>query len=229
MRHDFSTFPGGHGEEFRALDEEVCSLSQRWSLFMRLFHDDERIDLLRESCEDFFAELQAIWSQYIVVQIFRVTDENVTGGRLSIATLIDVLRVEEHLAIADFEKLFETVCEKCKPLIPMRHNLLAHINRKIVTRQKSFKLPLNGEIRAAIEAIKAFMHKCWIEVFNIDPSYGHQIMSQDADALLVCLARGAEYFQLQLSEPQTYGPRLREHGKYANLVAKISKRDYNRP
>jgi hypothetical protein len=224
MRHDFSTFPGGHGEEFRALDGEVCSLCQRWLLFMHLFHDDERIDLLRESCEDFCAELQAIWSQYVVVQIFRVADENVDGGRLSLATLMEVLRAEKHEAIADFEKLYQTVRDKCKLLIPMRHNLLAHINRNIATGKKSFKLPLNGEIRAAIDAIKAFMHKCWIEIFNVDPSYGHQIMKQDANALLVCLARGAEYFQLQLEEPQVYGPRLHEHGKYANLLCKIGKR-----
>ena len=76
------TMPPTVADVFGPLDEELLDIHVKRSLFTQLFGtDDARVALLNRFAPTFFAYVQLIFFDDLVLSLFRVTDPSMMGGK----------------------------------------------------------------------------------------------------------------------------------------------------
>ncbi|WP_404305916.1 AbiU2 domain-containing protein [Neorhodopirellula lusitana] len=148
---------------YQRLNEELIWIHGKWNMYRQLFgFSKSRVDLLNESSQAFFAVLQPLWIDYLVLEICKLTDPAQSGKytNLSIEQLHEKLSSTKYRGIRDqLSLLANSVREECKPLRDRRNKRIAHNEFRTAMSQEA--VSIRGisfrELEAALESIRNYM------------------------------------------------------------------------
>jgi hypothetical protein len=192
---------------FQAIEGEVVWLHGRWLIYRQLFGANERrVDLLNHSAPTFFALLQRLWFDYIVLEICRITDRAVISGHsnLVVGQLLARLDRSSHPTLAaKLDVLGAEIARASDHLRFRRNKQIAHLD--LATALEASQTPLPGisrqDVEFALQAIRDFMNAFRMEFLGGEMGYESFAMQDDAERLIVNLKRAAEYREIEKLDP----------------------------
>lgn len=222
---EYSAVPAELRDIFAALEDEIVWIHGRWAMYRQLFGTNEgRVRLLNETAPTFFAELQFLWLDYIVLEICRITDPHQTiAGRkkydnLVLEQLLVKIDKSEHSSLAaKLEASNSIVRERCRLLRDRRNRKVAHLG--LAAALGVGAMPVPGVSRQIIEdalaGIRGFMNTFREAFLGSRMAYEEFVMLDDATRLISNLKRAAVYRLLEESD-HSYRIHLRDAaGKYS--------------
>lgn len=128
-------------EEFEIFFDIVWHAKHMFCLYCKLYEESEdRIELLRKTAAEFFADLQKMWHEYVLLDVCKLTD-SCKNGNLTINYFVcrykNDFSKEEEKRIQKIMDLIMCFRERVKP---PRHKIIAHIDKKTAVDNK----PLGG-------------------------------------------------------------------------------------
>lgn len=201
-----AAFPPGKGELFYQLYNDVSSLHFHWKNYRSLFGTSpERIDLLNWSAPTFFAFLDDILRDDIILRIARLTDPAQTAGRdnLSLARLIDELSsyVEPDF-VEELEFKLEALRTYCEPIRQLGTRTLVHEDLAAALTYHPEPLPgVSGAfIEGAVGQISHLMNDIEGKFRDSPTAYGGIDAAGNAESLIFALERAREYEEYRRRE-----------------------------
>lgn len=181
----------GSLEFFKELRNQTTWLRMKWDLFLQLYATShERIELLNRAASGFFASLQYIMQDDLVLGIARLLDPPRSRGRdnVSLSQLVNLI-INEKLAAETSRKLDE-LRSVATPLMQRRNRRIAHLDLR--TFQNADYLPpaQRLEIEESIRRIEEIMSL--IERHYLGSVTERPRVHGDANTLAYFLNRGLE-------------------------------------
>ena len=125
-------------KEFEVFFNITWHARHMFRLYCKLYEESEdRIELLRRSADEFFADLQTMWQDHVLLDICKLTD-SYEDGNLTIDYFVcshkNNFSKEEDARIQEIMSSIECFRGKIKP---SRHKIIAHIDKKTAVDNKS--------------------------------------------------------------------------------------------
>lgn len=148
---------------YKRLNRELLWVHGQWNMYQQLFgYSEARIRILNDSAQTFFAVLQPVLADYIVLEICKLTDP--TGSRehanLVITQLHQKLVKSHHRHIRDqLSSIAQEVKNDCQPLRERRNQVIAHNAYAIAMEQNqaTSRGISHGEMELALKSIRKYM------------------------------------------------------------------------
>jgi hypothetical protein len=210
-RHDLSlplddrlrtnlVMPRAAERAFRALDGQFLGLCFRWMVFKQLYVSGEkRIALMNEKAPGFFAHLQPIWLDGVVLGVTRLLDPAQMRGRLNLTfkQLVNRLEGEEHDYLDALSNGLGELSERCQPFHTHRNKRIAHSDYNALTSVGDYPFPTlpPEQIDGMLGAMEAFMNlvRNRYDLGNMAYTGVQGAPGADGDALLWSLAKAAAW------------------------------------
>lgn len=203
MSESTKAMPPAVNDLFEALKSEVVWLHARWILYRQLYGTNpERIELLNSTASYFFAQLEWVLLDDILLGLSRLTDRLETCGHSNLVLGQLPERLSEskwNSLVANLSQRLESIKAKCDSFRNHRNRRIAHCD--LQTAQGSVERFLHGISREMVEdalaEIRAFMNEVQSFFDGSETAYEHFLAASDGDALIFALKRGYEYGELQ--------------------------------
>jgi hypothetical protein len=194
-----TVFPAGTGEIFHELRTSVVHLHVNWRSHRSLFRTSrERIEVLNWAASGFFALLDGILLDAVMLAIARLTDPPKSAGKYNacLARLIEMLEPSAEKAFADgLQSKLEQLQEHCEPVRQIRNRVLAH--RDLDTVLQYHPDPLPGISQAYIDKVLEEIGQLLGDIekhFRGSPTeYRYVISPGDAESLILALESAREH------------------------------------
>jgi len=182
------------GRVYNALYHDLSWLHMRWRMFRQVFATSpERADVLNATAPAFFASLETILVQDVVLELARMTDPPRSAGRdnLSLRKLPGL--IEDLDLKAQVESTLATVVERCEPMRDWRNRRLAHRDLELATKTASEELAgvSRATIEAALESCRTLLNLLELHYRDGTVAYEQGVIgSGDGDSLAFYLEAG---------------------------------------
>jgi len=140
-------------------------------IYAELFEDEQSEVLMEKTARSFFVDLGSIMHCYLLLECAKITDRAKTGDKenLTIDNLIESIEWP-----SDIRKELEALREKTMPftnhILPARHKLCAHTDKKTVLEDRMLGEFPPGEDKEFLETLHRFcdiIHKaCFGTIFG---------------------------------------------------------------
>ena len=179
------------GRVYNALFNEVSIVHVTWRLYRQLYAQSAaRVDLLNDTAGYFFATLQGILVDHVVLHIGRLTDRETVAGRdnLTIQRLPllapDVIRV-------DIGTLVANALTACEPVRLWRNRRLAHADLDVALFDATLPGLSRSDIETMLASLRAVMNRLAGHYWQTETRYEIAITPfGDADSLVFYLVKG---------------------------------------
>lgn len=184
---------------FEALNKEITGLHTIWELYVQFYGtSDENFEIMNASAPQFFAILQNLLFNELVMILNRLTEKATTFGKAnaSLEQLIDQLDVEQDAnLVSSLKERLLNIRDNYSAFRTWRDKMLSHNDFAIALQGESRDLPgiTRKQVETAIREITEFINE-----FSISKSFGEQVYKPfmfahgDGNALMKFLKRGVE-------------------------------------
>jgi AbiU2 len=191
---DLSMMPPDVAEVFGQLWQEVTQVHTRWREFLKLYGNEENVRVMNESAPAFFVEYQRVVSDYVLLEICRLTDPAGKDDKtnLSLATLVSKIDETAHGEFKKQVSVFLAIAKsKFETAGKHRNKRIAHLDLEV--RLGSGLPPVTTtEIDDALQAIKDAMDLIQGHFTDTDTAYGSAIFRGGGEELIYWLRRGLD-------------------------------------
>jgi len=137
-------------EVFDALDHRLTWAHVRWVLYRQLYAtSDRRIELLNDTAASFFAVLQRVLFNDVVLELARLTDKLKSAGKANLTIRSLPALVPDPQLLPDVTRLVDAAVDSCAAIRDRRNRQLAHDDLALALATADD--PLEGISRADIE------------------------------------------------------------------------------
>ena len=184
---------------FDALNEEVTGLHTIWELYVQFYGtNDENFEIMNASAPQFFAILQSLLFNELVMILNRLTEKAATFGKAnaSLEQLIVQLNTEQDANLVNsLKQRLLNIRDNYSAFRTWRDKMLSHNDFTIALQGEGRDLPgiTRKQAENAISEITDFINE-----FSISKSIGEQVYKPfmfahgDGNALMKFLKRGVE-------------------------------------
>lgn len=130
----------GAKEKFKALRQQAMWLRICYNMHQQLYDSGlETLEVLKNTANTFFSDLSHVLSDYVVIQITRLTDHAESRGRqnLTINNLNEAL-LSEHLMTTEIDALAQRLNSYGNLLRDGRHKIIAHADLHSIMNHQVF-------------------------------------------------------------------------------------------
>ena len=184
------------GELYDILSNQVSWVHFKWKQYRGLFGaNQERIDFLNVAAPAFFAELQQLLWDDILLHICRLTDPPKSAGKANLTIACFPALISDADLALRVGKLFNQVKEKTGFAREWRNRRLAHREFPVASQADSRSLTPGSreDIEVALVAIRDVMNCIEVHYMKSSVLYNHGIeVLGGFDTLLRCLEKGVE-------------------------------------
>ena len=184
------------GELYSILSNQVSWVHFKWKQYRGLFGtNQERIDFLNVAAPAFFAELQQLLWDDILLHICRLTDRPESAGKANLTIACFPALISDADLALRVDKLFNQVKEKTGFAREWRNRRLAHREFPVASQADSRSLTPGSreDIEVALVAIRDVMNCIEVHYMKSSVLYDHGIEALGGfDTLLRCLEKGVE-------------------------------------
>lgn len=195
-------FPESLQEIFEGLWQEAASLHAHWELYLDLYGDPEKIDLLNATVPSVFQLIEESLRATMTVSFGRLTDPSKTGRKdnLSLARLVESLpaHCDDRFVHSAKQRLVD-IQSHCEPITTHRNRRFAHNDLATAINYHENPLPGIGQSRitGALKMIAELMNSVEMYFQNCETAYGHGIQHGTGKDLIFLLERAMEYDRKQ--------------------------------
>lgn len=202
MTSAVKNLPPDSQEVFDALWQEVVGLHTRWIIFKQLYATDEnRVALLNKVAGTFFAHLQGILIDDIILCLSRLTDPPQFGKRenLALEQLIEKLDPAKHSPLAaSLKQQLQNLQEVCKPFRQNRNRRIAHSDLDTVLVAETSRGILYDTTAEAVERIGRYMNTYVAHFQDVSKTAFDQVwLKDDSNSLVSALEAATKYWAEQ--------------------------------
>lgn len=185
---------------YKEIQKEVLTLHIKWNIYRQLYaHSEERINVLNKCAPLFFALMQDILWDNVLLSINRLSDppESRRGNNLSIAQLHKRVKksIDENTSIKICRILSSFKNISNNNFVPHRNKRIAHFDLNLSISEKVHSLPeiSREKIETALYLIREYLNT--IEnYFDLgEVLYKDVIVNDDAEDLIDILEKGLGY------------------------------------
>jgi DNA-directed RNA polymerase subunit L len=197
---DFEDLPDSIRSDFKVLHEEMVWLHGNWKLFGQLFREGEsRRELLHETAGTFFAQVNKIMIDDVILTVSKLLDPLRTAGNenLVLERLITGLDDDHETLREDLQDQLSDLKQVCEPLDTYRNKHLAHLDRDVELGDADPPSVLVETIDEALDRVSSFMNTVQGHFEGAKTAYDGFLMTHDADSLVATLKRGYEYAEAE--------------------------------
>ena len=158
---DYSRYPGAIRETFPYLAGEACELRQRWSVYHRLFIEDQRrTAIMGERLGRLLGLVQTITQDAMFLSIARLTDrDNLSQPNLSVWCLEEAIPFAESPGFQNkVRQSLDSIWTAADKIRKHRHKRIAHFDRNVSLKMELLPKVTVAEIRAFIEMIESYLN-----------------------------------------------------------------------
>jgi len=193
-------FPEPIQDIFEGLWQEVVSLHAQWKLYLDLYGDPEKIDLLNETVPSVFQVIEESVRTNMIVSFGRLTDASSTGKKsnLSLDRLVKLLSEQaicEGGFVRSAEKQLLDIKAQCEPLTRHRNLRVAHKDLNTAINYHENPLPGIGKLQVvqALKSIGDLMNSVQMYFEKCDTKYGCGIQRGTGKDLICLIEQALEY------------------------------------
>ncbi len=202
------SMPGGVGNVFADLCQDVALLQATWEIFGDLFAtEQETVELLNEVSPFLFRVIQEALLRELHMLLARMTDPPFSGPNrmqhnVSLPRLLHEIDVSDKGPFAaEVKSIIADIVARCAPLRKIRHKVLAH-NDLSVALQLAPPLPglTRNEFEALIDMIIELMNKTELHYCDSITVYKRGLADYAVEHLIDYLRCGHESFKRERGE-----------------------------
>lgn len=153
-------------ETYKALRMQVHNLYFHWCLYLQLYGNSMRVNLLNKTAPDFFCYSEKCHIAYILLGMTKLTDNS--NDSLTFTNLIHGMK-SDGKCICDLDRKFSKLKAAIKTIRYDRNKIIAHLDHKIHTKSNDIQLKTSRKIvKKSFANLRILMTS--IEIFmNITP------------------------------------------------------------
>jgi hypothetical protein len=190
LRNDIAVLGGGYGTAFYHFRQHLWQVSSQWDRYEALYGSHERVIILNEISGSFWAALQGLLHEHVLLGLCRLTDPATQGKfkNLSVASLLQLDPTEDK---EDLKDRVATAVQATAFARTWRDKRIAHNDMGHVTGElNEIEASTGLKVAAAHIAIHDVMRWVLGRYFDGDahlPTLG----DQDANLVMIALAEAA--------------------------------------
>ena len=197
--HDF---PESLQDIFEYLWQETVSLHIHWELYLDLYGDRKKVDVLNATVPSVFQLIEENLRANLTVSFGRLTDPSKTGKKdnLSLTQLVESLAAHcDDRFVRSAEQRLADIKSQCKPITAHRNRRVAHNDLATAINYNENPLPGIGQSRIteALKMIAALMNSVQMYFQNGETGYEHAIQRGTGKDLIFLLEQALEYGRQQ--------------------------------
>jgi hypothetical protein len=189
--------PAGIEEVFKPVSEDVTWLFTLWELYLQLYGTtDEHYEVMNSSAQHFFAILQTVVFEQLIVTIGRLTDPAETFGKpnASIAGLTERISNEGYPNLAsELRERLDNFLKKYPSFRVWRNKRVDHTDLKTVTHPSDDVMPglPRSQVQAAVDELERIVSQITETLIDTSQRYKPFLVAHgDGNALLEVLRKG---------------------------------------
>jgi NTP pyrophosphatase (non-canonical NTP hydrolase) len=158
---DYSKYPQAIRQTFPYIAGETCELRQAWSVYHRLFMDDQRLTaIMGERLGRLLGLIQTINQDAMFLSIARLTDrDNRIQPNLSVWCLEDAVPFAKSPEFQrKIRQSLDSIWAAADNIRKHRHKRIAHFDRNVSLKTEPLPKVTVAEIRALIEMIESYLN-----------------------------------------------------------------------
>ncbi len=116
-------------QTYAELRKKLTLLNVYWDNFCVLYTDKNAVDVLNRSASDYFSMNQTIWSDFIILEISKLTDPELMNKYKNLS-FERIVKLVDESKYPDLKKSLEAdikdLDDICKPIRNIRNKLISH-------------------------------------------------------------------------------------------------------
>ena len=184
------------GELYDILSNQVSWVHFKWKQYRALYGTDkERIDFLNLAAPAFFAELQQLLWDDILLHLCRLTDPVQSAGKANLSIACVLPLISDTDLKSRLSDLYKLVKEKTEFARKWRNRRLAHreFPREPEADSQSLSPGSRQDVEEALATIRGVVNCFEVHYMKSSVQYNYGIEALGGvDALLRCLEKGVE-------------------------------------
>jgi len=201
----WTDFPDELQDIFEGLWQEAARLHLNWKLYLDLFGDPGKTDVLNATVPSVFQLIEENLLASMTVSFGRLIDPSKTGKKdnLSLARLVESLPAHcDDVFTRSAEKRLAVIKAECEPISAHRNRRVAHNDLATAISYHDNPLPGIGRERIsnALKMIADLMNSIQLHFENGETAYAHGIQRGTGKVLIYLLEQSLEYDRKQRGE-----------------------------
>jgi len=190
------TMPPSIEDLFGPINDDVTWLHTIWDLYLQLYGTNPKyLDVMNMSAPQFFAILENVLFEELILIVGRLTDAPRTSGHenASIERLIEEIEAENYAALgASLRKRLQDFKTNYPGFKTWRNWRVGHSDKLTVTKGSAFPMPAmpKNHVQAAVDELAAIMNEVSLSLMDSVQAYKPFMVAHgDGNALMEMLER----------------------------------------
>jgi len=180
---------------FQELSDALTDIHFKWKLYCQLYCDEDSVELINACAPIFFANTQAVYADYILLALSRLTDPSRTGrySNLSLERLRQAIDPAAHPSLSFTLAAAATSVEvACADFRTHRDKRIAHTDEGVSDGDVQLPAVYKRDIDDALKKMRDLMNAIVGEFDDAEVAYADPIVPEDGTRLIKVLKAGRD-------------------------------------